>query len=133
MRGLRRFGGQAVTDPDRARLRRRRQLQRRRAGVYSDRRLAELEVERAARAEAVRLAGERDGWQCQARAVVPEVGCGGGLDGHEPLTRARGGDPLDPDQIVTVCRFHHDWIGREQHQAWERGLLRHSWEGPIER
>jgi hypothetical protein len=134
----------AMTSPDRSRLRRRRALQRRtplrgggelrRTGrVYSDRRLAELPAEREARREAVRAAGERDGWRCQAEHLVPTVACDGGLEGHEPLMRSRGGDPLDPDQIITTCAAHHRWAHANPTEAGEVGLLRHSWEGPIER
>lgn len=144
VRRLRRFGVPAVTTPGRARLRRRRQLQRRkplerrtelrRTGrVYSDRRLAELPGERAARAEAVHAAGDRDGWRCAARTLVAEVVCDGGLDGHEPLTRARGGDPLNPDHIELICRAHHEWAHAHPYEAGQLGLLRHSWEGPIQR
>ena len=133
-----------VTDPDRARLRRRRALQRRaplRSGgelrrtgrVYSARRLAELPAEWAARREAVDAAAERDGWACQARPLVPTVPCDGPLEGHEPLMRSRGGDPLDVDQIVTTCASHHRWAHANPTAAVELGLLRHSWEGPIER
>ena len=85
-----------------------------------------------ARRDAVRAAFERDGYRCQAADLeTPGVQCGGGLDGHEPLTRARGGDPLDPDQIVTVCRHHHRWIHANPIDAHDLGLLRHSWEGPA--
>lgn len=140
----------AVTDPDRARLRRRRALQRgkplarrtplrsggelRRTGrVYSERRLAELPAEWDARQKAVAAAAERDGWACQARPLVPAVPCDGPLEGHEPLMRSRGGDPLDVDQIVTTCAAHHRWAHANPTAAGELGLLRHSWEGPIER
>lgn len=85
------------------------------------------------RQDAVARAMRRDGYRCQARDLVLDVACWGPLDGHEPLTRARGGDPYDVNQIVTVCRGHHEWIDREQDKAHALGLLRHSWEGPLER
>lgn len=114
-------------------LRRRTELRRTSSRVYSARRLAELPAEWARRREAVRLAGERDGWRCQAEDVVLSVACDGGLEGHEPLMRSRGGDPLDEDQIVTTCAAHHRWAHAHPKEAGQLGLLRHSWEGPIQR
>lgn len=32
------------------------------------------------------------------------------VDLHELKNRSQGGDFLDPEQIVTVCRECHDWI-----------------------
>lgn len=64
----------------------------------------------------------RDGFRCQAEKVWPEVTCGGRLDGHEPLPRSRGGDPLDPDQVISICRQHHDCIHSHPTLARERGL-----------
>lgn len=66
----------------------------------------------------------RDGHNCAAEQLVPEVTCGGCLDGHEPRRRSQGGDPLDPDQIIQVCRRHHDWVGNNPAAARERGLTR---------
>lgn len=45
-------------------------------------------------------------------------------DGHEILTRGRGGDPTDPANILLVCRQCHDWIHANPAAATERGLLR---------
>lgn len=106
---------------------------RRTGRVYSDRRLAELPDERARRREAIRIAGERDGWRCVAERLVVDVACDGGLDAHEPLTRARGGDPLNPDHIELICRAHHEWTHAHPYEAGQLDLLRHSWEGPIQR
>jgi hypothetical protein len=49
-------------------------------------------------------------------------------DVHEPLTRARGGSILDPDNARAVCRMHHDLIHLEPSWAYEEGFLKHSWE-----
>lgn len=77
-----------------------------------------------ARCAAVAAAAARDGYSCVARHLAPLVACGGPLDGHEPLTRGRGGDPLDVDNILTVCRSHHDHL--HAHPAWAEsvGLLK---------
>lgn len=45
-------------------------------------------------------------------------------DVHEPLTRARGGSILDPDNAVAVCRSCHDWIHAHPAEATYLGLLR---------
>lgn len=49
-------------------------------------------------------------------------------DGHEPLTRARGGSITDPDNVVLLCRPCHDELGTEPAWAYDLGLLRHSWD-----
>jgi hypothetical protein len=50
-------------------------------------------------------------------------------DVHEPLTRARGGSVLDPDNARCICRTHHREIhDTEPAWAYELGFLRHSWD-----
>jgi hypothetical protein len=44
------------------------------------------------------------------------------------LTRARGGSITDPDNIVLLCRRHHDDVGRGEPWAYDMGLLVHSWD-----
>ena len=70
---------------------------------------------------------ERDGYKCRAQGFGGIV-CQGPLDAHAPLMRSQGGDIYDPDQCVTVCRAHHDFI--HAHPAWsyEAGWLVRSWE-----
>lgn len=54
-------------------------------------------------------------------------------DLHEPLTRARGGSIVDPDNQKPLCRPCHDEVTfrpeSELQWAYEAGLLRHSWAG----
>jgi hypothetical protein len=52
--------------------------------------------------------------------------CGGfdAGDVHEPLPRSRGGDPLDPEQCVLVCRSCHHLIHTNPRWARESGLTR---------
>lgn len=45
-------------------------------------------------------------------------------DGHEPLTRARGGNPLDATQVVALHRRCHDWCHAHEKDATARGLMR---------
>lgn len=96
---------------------------KRRKGLDSRRSSAWIARRKAAVAEAL----ERDGHRCQALDVWPHE-CAGGLVGHEPLTRARGGDPCNPDHVLTVCDKAHRHL--HAHPAWaaDVGLLRHAWE-----
>jgi hypothetical protein len=49
-------------------------------------------------------------------------------DPHEPLTRARGGDILDREQIRKVCHPHNVmFASAEEPWMYELGFLRHSW------
>jgi hypothetical protein len=48
------------------------------------------------------------------------------VDVHEPLTRARGGSILDPDNVLATCRPCHDWIHANPTAATTLGLLRPS-------
>lgn len=66
------------------------------------------------------------------RPVCHRPGCHQWADDvHEPLTRARGGSIVDPDNMVPLCREHHDEVTfspeSELDWAYEAGLLRHSW------
>jgi hypothetical protein len=61
--------------------------------------------------------------QCAVPGCTSEA-----TDPHEPLTRARGGSTTDPDNIVGLCRRHHDDIHLEPPWAYALGLLRHSWD-----
>lgn len=47
---------------------------------------------------------------------------------HEPLTRARGGSILDPDNVVLVCWRHNQELTLEPAWGYQLGLLKHSWE-----
>jgi hypothetical protein len=51
-------------------------------------------------------------------------------DPHEPLTRARGGDILDPGNIRKVCHYHN-WLFGQREEPWmyQQGFLVHSWDG----
>ena len=79
------------------------------------------------RRDAVNAAAERDGHRCRVLDHWPHH-CIAPLDGHEVLTRGRGGSPYDPDNIVMACRVGHDYL--HAHPVWAAGvgLLAHSWE-----
>lgn len=65
----------------------------------------------------------RDGG-CVARGLVPEVSCAGRIDPHHALMRSQGGQDTLEDMIA-VCRRHHDWIHNHPARSYELGLLRH--------
>lgn len=64
--------------------------------------------------------------QCQARVL-----CHGdpAVDVHERLSRARGGNYLDPVQshAMTICRACHDWVTTHPAKATAARLLLPSW------
>lgn len=49
-------------------------------------------------------------------------------DVHEVLSRARGGDILDRDNCVALCRDCHNYVTTHPKLAAEEGWLRHSWD-----
>ena len=49
-------------------------------------------------------------------------------DVHEVLSRARGGDILDRENCVALCRDCHRFITEHPRFAVEEGWLRHSWD-----
>lgn len=107
-------------DPDKARAWQRRS---KRINPVSKKRRATC----ARRHRVVQAVFERDGG-CVMRVGGPKwtrdaPECRGWWDGHEPLRRSQGGDPLDPDQVLTLCRAHHDYV--HAHVAWAKsvGLL----------
>lgn len=75
------------------------------------------------RAELRRTLLEQRGPRCEA------PGCDARwTDMHERLKRSRGGDPLDPANIVCLCRRCHEWTERHPAAATEAGLLTPSWQ-----
>ena len=86
----------------------------------------------AARAAENRLRRVIVGQLFPERPVCERPGCGHWADDvHEPLTRARGGSIVDPDNMIALCRACHDEVTfrpeSELEWAYEAGLLRHSW------
>lgn len=74
------------------------------------------------------------GGPCETCPVIqtwdPRHPCDGvAVEVHEPLTRARGGSIVDPDNAMGTCRRGHDWIHGHPSKSAELGLLLHSWEG----
>ena len=65
----------------------------------------------------------RDGG-CVARPLVREVQCRGRIDPHHALMKSQGGQDTLED-LIAVCRAHHDWIHANPARSYELGLLRH--------
>ena len=78
--------------------------------------------ERVKRRRVVASALDRDGG-CVAAGLVVDVACWGPLDGHEPIARSawRAGY-LEVDNVVTLCRAHHDWTHAHPDEATALGL-----------
>lgn len=89
------------------------------------------EREAAERRVVVMLALARDRRTCRAASLVPEVGCAGPLDPHEIIPRSawRAGY-LELDNVITICRAHHEWVGDQPDEAERRGLHGRSWQRP---
>lgn len=67
---------------------------------------------------------EERGERCQARLD----GCDGrAVDGHEVLSRGRGGSTVDGANILLVCRPCHTWITGHPAEAVALGLSAWSW------
>lgn len=67
------------------------------------------------------------GAHCQACPVTPvgdRVNPRLWSDMHEVLTRARGGDPTDPGNILCLCRQCHQWVTEHEALARPLGLVR---------
>lgn len=62
---------------------------------------------------------------CQACPVLrPAEEPAPWTDMHEVLSRGRGGDPTDPENILCLCRPCHHWVTVNPADATEAGLLR---------
>jgi 5-methylcytosine-specific restriction endonuclease McrA len=109
---------------------------RRPVNPESARRLAQREE----RADCRNIVLTRDRHRCQFHKIAGRhwlpVECQGaprphgwstGLEVHEVITRARGGDPLDPDNCVTLCPWANNAVDERQAGAELLGLLLPSW------
>lgn len=50
------------------------------------------------------------------------------VDLHELKNRSQGGDLLDPEGIVTLCRRCHEWVTTHPQAAHDTGFTKWSWE-----
>lgn len=65
--------------------------------------------------------------RCEACPILHDGPIRPGVDKHEIKSRARGGDPTNPENCLLVCRPCHDWIEEHDSEAILLGLSRHSW------
>lgn len=73
---------------------------------------------------AVQRAFSRARGACQAAQTWPEIGCWGRLDPHHIKPRSRYPElTAVSDNILIVCRRHHDQIHNEPRRARAAGLL----------
>jgi hypothetical protein len=67
---------------------------------------------------------ERDSRQCRLAASVRDVKCWGPIDPHHIVPVARSPRlRCDVDNIIAVCRGHHDWIDANMDEATALGWL----------
>lgn len=94
---------------------------------------------RTAERVAVKAAAwDRDRGFCQARPRMIAAGWGGDLarcrgpmDSHEVIPRSAWHEgQYVLENVIVVCRWHHDWIGDHPHAAHALGLHGFSWERP---
>jgi hypothetical protein len=45
-------------------------------------------------------------------------------DGHERLARSQGGSPSDPENVIGLCRPHHEWVTENMNAARTMGLAK---------
>lgn len=65
----------------------------------------------------------RDGGRCQAD--WPEVDCAGPLDPHHIATQRMYPElRCDPENLLTLCRAHHQAVHEDTKTARRKGLLR---------
>jgi hypothetical protein len=69
----------------------------------------------------------RRGWQCEARVVDECLGSSSQL--HHILSRSQGGPLMDPDNVMSVCLYCHEWIERHPIEAASKGWKRSPWGG----
>lgn len=62
---------------------------------------------------------------CRADRLVTEIRCWGPIDPHHVLRRSQGG-PDTSENLISVCRAHHDWIHQHPARSYELGLLKRS-------
>lgn len=85
--------------------------------------------------EAREFVSRRDRGECYApklaRTLPPEdvpftMECSGRRDPHHVWKTTEGGPKSDPENIITLCRRHHDWVhtARNRTAALALGLLR---------
>ena len=71
----------------------------------------------------------RRGWRCEAR--VAELCPNTASQLHHIQARSQGGAVLDPDNVMAVCLYCHDWIERHPKESKSLGWKRSPWKGEF--
>lgn len=111
---------------DQARLLRRQVVPRKSLPKESKKRKAE----RVKRAECRRIVLDRDVFcvVCTKIGGLSSWTADRSTDVHELINRSQGGDYLNPDECVGLCRFHHQQVTDNPEWAHEIGLTKWGWE-----
>lgn len=100
-------------------------MKRGRLAPVSKKRRAEQPIRKAVRDATL----ARQGYDCAAMLIVPEIACGGPLDVDERKSRGvYPGGHLDETNTQALCRNHHRWRTDKPEEAWQRGLRVKAWE-----
>lgn len=59
---------------------------------------------------------------CIAERLVPTLNCWGRLDPHHKQRRSQGGEDTI-ENLVLLCRAHHDWVHANPAASLKLGLL----------
>lgn len=62
---------------------------------------------------------------CVARSIVLETRCWGEIDPHHVLPKGRGGKDT-ADNLICLCRAHHDWVHNHPEASYALNFLRRS-------
>lgn len=63
---------------------------------------------------------------CRAAEVI-RIPCAGRIDPHHVKRRSQGGEDT-PENLVSLCRAHHDWVHAHPDESYQLGFLKHGWE-----
>ena len=76
------------------------------------------------------LMAERSGCEGREWLGIPLDGlaCAGSHDPHHIKRTSQGGARMDPDNVLRLCRRHHDWVHNNITEAKALGLLRGAYE-----
>lgn len=73
---------------------------------------------------AVQYALVRDHFECKAHARGAPGKCFGKLDPHHVFPVGEGGARCDANNLITVCRRHHDWAHfQDRKRAAKLGII----------
>ena len=63
---------------------------------------------------------------CRAAGVI-RIPCAGRIDPHHVKRRSQGGQDT-VENLISLCRAHHDWVHAHPDESYQLGFLKHGWE-----